>query len=59
MNDELNINLYRCLQIQSVLAGEARSGQRLKHTEYFLCGAFTGFVASFAEGPIDLVTFFI
>ena len=48
--------LDACFQIITYLGGTERAGQRLSHHEYFVSGACTGFVASFAEGPIDLVS---
>ena len=41
------------MQFTSIAAAGKRT--RLTTPEYFLCGALTGAVASFAEGPIDLV----
>lgn len=41
-------------QFSSFIAGPNRLGQRLTHTEYFIAGGMTGFVAAFAESPIDL-----
>ena len=44
------------VQFSSLLSGPHRIGQRLKNNEYFIAGALTGFVSSFAESPIDLVS---
>jgi len=44
------------LQFSSLLSGPQRIGKRLNNSEYFVAGALTGFVASFAESPIDLVS---
>jgi len=43
------------VQFTTVIGGAERVGKRLKHTEYYICGALTGGVAAFAESPIDLV----
>ena len=43
-------------QITEFMAGSSRNGQHLKAYEYFLCGAATGFIVAFIEGPIDLVS---
>jgi len=43
------------VQFSSILSGPQRIGKRLSNPEYFVAGAQTGFVASFAESPIDLV----
>lgn len=42
-------------QFQALLAGKDRLGKRLSITEYFIAGGCTGFVAGFAEAPIDLL----
>ena len=47
------------LQFQNFLAGTERHGERLELYEYFLCGTYTGFAASFIEGPMDLVSWVI
>ena len=47
------------LQFQNFLAGTERHGERLQLYEYFLCGTYTGFAASFIEGPMDLVSWVI
>ena len=44
-----------CVQFSSLLSGPERIGKRLSNPEYYVAGALTGFVASFAESPIDLV----
>lgn len=41
-------------QFSAWLSGPARFGQRLTHAEYYVAGGMTGFVAAFAESPIDL-----
>ena len=43
------------LKINAFLAGKDRQDQRLRPSEYFVCGMFTGAVAALVEGPIDLV----
>jgi len=47
---------HYCVQFSSILSGSQRIGKRLSNPEYFVAGALTGFVASFAESPIDLVS---
>ena len=44
------------MQFSSILSGPQRIGKRLNNLEYFVAGALTGCVASFAESPIDLVS---
>lgn len=43
-------------QFSALIAGPERlnAGRRLTHKEYFIAGGLTGFVAAFAESPIDL-----
>lgn len=41
-------------QFAALIAGPERAGKRLTHPEYYLIGGMTGFVAAFAESPIDL-----
>jgi len=48
---------HYCVQFSSLLSGPQRIGKRLSNPEYFVAGALTGFVASLAESPIDLVSF--
>jgi len=48
--------VHYCVQFSSILSGPQRIGKRLSNYEYFITGALTGFVASFAESPIDLVS---
>ena len=44
-------------QVSSLIASrKGLTGKRLDMDDYFVCGAVTGFVASFIEGPIDLVS---
>ena len=43
------------MKINAFIAGKDRQDQRLRPSEYFICGMFTGAVAALVEGPIDLV----
>ena len=49
-------NLATLWQVNSMVTGPDRVGQRLSFAEYYLCGAVTGGIASFVEGPMDLVS---
>ena len=44
-------------QFSALVAGSERQGKRLSIPEYYMCGAFTGVVTAFVEGPIDLVRY--
>jgi len=39
-----------------MLSDKEKPGKRLEHYQYFVAGSATGFVASFLESPIDMVS---